>query len=297
MCCSLHSGLIQAPSPPKNHLFLWVRVVFFNGFFFVCACQEWDRSWLLLMSPSCSSALGCSPCSTAIPFGTCSGAFCSGKNVRAGAMSVHGEGGWVCVGVCLQDPQAKPFGESHGGCSWAGINFKHVQGSARGCQAVICGWFCFSSSSSCSLSANASEPESQAAAENASLYLFHLFWLFFSFAKRTLLLQSWLQNQSLQGPGIAKQRFLTCPTYAKHRTERQKGEVMWKESLCCGHDKTEHQNQPGSGAGPAQLVGRGSSWKVNHVLSCRKVPHSAAALPALPTHFLHAEHVLPRKWG
>lgn len=105
-----------------------------------------------------------------------------------------------CLSALQQDPQAKPFGESQGGCSWAGINFKRVQGSVRGCQAVICGWFSFSSFC-CSLSGNANESESQAAAENASLYLFHLLWLF-SFAKRTLLLQSWLQlqNQSLQGP-------------------------------------------------------------------------------------------------
>lgn len=106
-----------------------------------------------------------------------------------------------CLSPLQQDPQAKPFAESQGGCSWAGINFKHVQGSARGCQAVICGWLCFSSSSCCSLSGNAKESERQAAVENASLYLFQLFW-FFSFAKRTFLLQSWLQlqNQSLQGP-------------------------------------------------------------------------------------------------
>lgn len=209
--------------------------------------------WLLLVLLSCSSALGSSPCSTAIPSGTCSAAFCSGNSVRAGAVSlqpVSAEEGGVCgcPSPLQQDPQAKAFGELRGGCSRAGTNFRRVQGSARGCQALICAWLCFSSSSCCSLSGNAKESESQAAAENASLYLFHLFWGFFIFCKGNtspaeLAAAAKAEPAGASGcsPGIAKQRF---PTYAKHRTGCQEGEAMCKEFVCCRHDKTEHQNQP-----------------------------------------------------
>lgn len=173
-----------------------------------------------------------------------------------------------CLPPLQQDPQAKPFGESQGGCSWAGINFKSVQGSARGCQAVICGWLCCFSSSCCSLSENAKEAESQSPLENASIYStcfpgFLLFCFFFFFCKDNaspaeLAVAAKPEPAGASGwpPRIAKQRFLTCSTYAKSGIGCQEGEVTWKEFVCCRHDKTEHPNQPGSGAGPVQLVGR-----------------------------------------
>lgn len=132
-----------------------------------------------LLSSSCSFALGCSPCSIAFPFGKCSSASCSEMYIRVGAISlqpVSGEG-CVCGGDCVSRPAGtrKPnhlVSHREAALAWAGTNFKCVQGSSRGCQAVICGWLCFLSMACCSLSGNAKWSKSQAAAKNASISLF-----------------------------------------------------------------------------------------------------------------------------
>lgn len=196
---------------------------------------------------------------------------------------------WGCLSPLQQEPPAKAFGESQGGCSGPGINFKRAQGSARGCQAVICGWLCFLSSSCCSLSGNAKESERQAAVENVSLYLFRLFWVFFFCKENTSPAElAVAANQSLQGPlaglqGLPNRDSSRAPLMQS----TELGEVTWKEFVCCRQDKIEHQNQPWCWPSPTGRQGRQlqseSCEQQSRSLGC-SLPGSSCSLSPLRAH-------------
>ena len=124
-----------------------------------------------------------------------------------------------------------------------------------------------------------------------------------------------LQNRSLQGPLAGLPRLPEMPHVrrsCKAENWARGGRGDGGRNLCAAGMTKPSIRLSGASRAPVParsnwLVGEAafldaSPWKVSHVFCCRRVPCSAAAFQpeggwALPTHFLYAENVPPRKWG